>query len=504
MLAHEEIAQRLNLDPSVVFDVMNVCQTASNIMHLSREARKAIQQGLLVEINRAGHKLPKFLLDIAKFQQLSIELKDGEDAMQSAVAARIGEDDKQVHSSLWRRFLYDYAAILESEELEENFSSYTSHVRPIYIYDRSLRKRVYGHDHSTLSQLTSELVDEFSKKCINKNASMEEILELKKEFCSRLGLKTEDAVSKCIVISAKKGGVGKSAMTTGLAGALALTASRPYKVLIIDVDNQGSTSHLVAKRDRSGRKMFTESPSIFDVLRASKNIDGRDGKTVEHYNETLRNALSETAIPNVHILAAKDDPFDSQYSLGLRNSEREIRPSELRHVVDDAMKVGGYDFVIIDSRPDLHTSSKLALAAADMVINVMRPSGEDREAFCGYLLEVAVDVIPEIFGGESWRMPPMKIIFNQVNKKISQQRVNIDIINTALISSGSFASSFNSLILENQVISSSSSIDYSIWSVPREYVSSVSAKNLGAFRAQFTNIALEIEDEALSERKHQA
>lgn len=502
MLVHEQIAQRLDLDPSVVFDVMNVCQTPANIMHLSRDARKAIKQGLLIEIQRAGHKIPKFLLDIAKFQQLSLELKDGEDALQGAVSAKIGDDDKQVHSSLWRRSLFDYEAMLESEELEENFSNYTSHVRPIYIYDRELRKRVYGHDYSTLSQLTTEMVDEFGKKCASKNASMEEVLELKKEFCSRLDLKPSDAKSKCIVVSAKKGGVGKSAIATGLAGALALTSSRPYKVLIVDVDNQGSTSHLVAKRDSNGRKMFTHCPSIFDVLRTSKNIDGRDESTTKLYKDTLNDALVATSIPNVHILAAKDDPFDSQYSIGLRNSEKEIRSSELRHVIDDAMKIGGYDFVIIDSRPDLHTSSKLALAAGDMIVNVMRPSGEDREAFCGYLLELAVDVIPEIFSGESWRMPPMKVIFNQVNKKLNQQRMNIDVINTALAQSGNFASSFNAVILENQVISSSSSIDYSIWSVPREYVSNVSAKNLGAFRAQFTNIALEIEDVALSERRN--
>ena len=501
MLKHDEIAQKLNIEPSIVFGVMNVCQTPANVTHLSREARKAIKQGLLIEIQRAGHKLPKFLLDIAKLQQLSEELKDGEAALQSAVSAKIGDDDKQVHSSLWRRFLFDYEATIESEELEETFSSYKSGVRQIYTYDRGLRKRVYGYDNSTLAQLTEDMVDEFGNSSCNKNASMEEVLELKKEFCKRLGLKTSDSKSMCIVASAKKGGVGKSAIATGLAGALALTSSRPYNVLIVDIDNQGSTSHLVAKRDSSGKKMYVNSPSIFDVLRASKNIDGRDESTKELYIDTLNRALVETAIPNVHILAARDDPFDSQFSIGLCNSERNIKASELRHVIDDAMEIGGFDFVIIDSRPDLHTSSKLALAAGDLVVNVMRPSGEDREAFCGYLLEVAVDVIPEIFSGESWRMPPMKVIFNQVNKKLVQQRMNIDVINTALAVSGNFAESFNSVILENQVISSSSSIDYSIWSVPREYVSNVSAKNLGAFRAQFTNVALEIEDYALSLNK---
>ena len=498
MLIQEEIAKKTGVNSSLIFDIMNVCQTPNNVVHLGRDARAVVTPNLLREIKEYVNRIPSFLVDIAKLNTLATVIKNSEERLQGSVAERLGDDDKQVSSSLWRRFLFDYELTIEAEELDDAFSNYQSAARPLYIYDRGLRKRVYGYENSALSQLTTELVDEFSKDVGGKNASMEEVLNLKRKFCSMLDLKTSDAKKTVLNICAKKGGVGKSAVTTGIAGALALTSSRPYKVLVVDVDNQGSTTHLLAKRDGAGKKMYAKRPSIFDVLVASKSIDGRDDATKNAYSATLQEALVETSIPNVHIIQADGTPFDQRFKIGKTNSDTEIRSLELKHVIGDAMRLHGYDFVLIDSRPDLHTSSKLAIAAADTMISVMRPSGEDREAFVGYLSEIAIDVLPEIIDGENWKLPQVKVIFNQVNKKLAQQRYNIDVINSGLKAAGGWATSFNAVILENQVISSSSSIDYSIWSVPREYVSNISAKNLGSFRAQFTNIALEIEDMVLS------
>ena len=499
MLIQEDIAYRTGVSSSIVLDIMNVCQTQNNVVHLSREARAAVSRQLLGAIKEYVNQIPPFLIDIAKLHALADVIKSSEDRLQDRVAQKLGDDDKQVSSSLWRRFLYDYELTIESEELEDAFSNYQSAARPIYIYDKSMRRRVYGHDNAVLTQLTSELIEEFADDVGGKNASMDEVLCLKKKFCDKLGLCTSAAKDTTLTVCAKKGGVGKSAITTGIAGALALTSSRPYKVLVIDIDDQGSTTHLLSKRDANGRKMFSSAPSIFDVLVSSKSIDGRDSSTTDAYNKVLKSAMVETSIPNVHIIQASSlpFPFDKSFKIGRTNSDSEIKALELKHVIEDAKKINGYDFVIIDSRPDLHTSSKLAIAAGDVLISVMRPSGEDREAFVGYLSEVAVDVLPEIIDGDNWKMPKLKIIYNQVNKKLAQQRFNIDVINSALHVAGGWSSSFNAVIFENQVISSSSSIDYSIWSVPREYVSNISAKNLGAFRAQFTNIALEIEDAVL-------
>lgn len=150
---------------------------------------------------------------------------------------------------------------------------------------------------------------------------------------------------KTIAVMANKGGVGKTGITLGLAGA---AAHRGLAVLVIDLDPQGNaTSHL---KTRKGRM------SLADVLASP-------------IPETFVDAISicdwDASIGEVDVLPSHPDiiRFDA-WSPGRSTTK-------LRRAMKD---VEGYDLVLIDCPPSLGALTREALTAANKALIVTTPS----------------------------------------------------------------------------------------------------------------------------------
>ena len=141
-----------------------------------------------------------------------------------------------------------------------------------------------------------------------------------------------------VALVSKKGGVGKTTSTVNLAAAL---ASRGRRVLVVDLDSQGSaTLSLGLSRGQAAR-------SAADLLLGG--VSAAD-------------CVQATSTPNLDLIPASADLIHADFELGsLRTKERRLRDR-----LGDLP--AAYDFVFIDCSPGLTLLPINALVAADRFI----------------------------------------------------------------------------------------------------------------------------------------
>lgn len=146
-------------------------------------------------------------------------------------------------------------------------------------------------------------------------------------------------------VSTNKGGVLKTSITTNLAGALA----KKHRVLIVDTDNQGNC--LLS----FGKNPDEQKNTIYDVL--------------------VHRLPAEKAIVNVHknidILPANDDMAFFEFDV-LSESKRYPRPFRLLRDQLAPIKEK-YDYVLVDTPPNLGLAQANVLSFVDRVLIPFQP-----------------------------------------------------------------------------------------------------------------------------------
>ncbi len=135
-----------------------------------------------------------------------------------------------------------------------------------------------------------------------------------------------------IVLANNKGGVAKTTTTVNLAYALARNG---YKVLVIDVDAQSNTTYTLLGR-------LVEENTLFDVL-----IDGKD----------LHDVIIHTKEPNLDIAP-------SSINLSAADLLMASAPGRERKLTRALSRIDTYDYVLIDTPPNLGVLTVNALIAA--------------------------------------------------------------------------------------------------------------------------------------------
>jgi chromosome partitioning protein len=143
----------------------------------------------------------------------------------------------------------------------------------------------------------------------------------------------------CIAVLSVKGGVGKSTVTLGLAGA---AWQRGLRVLVVDCDPQANATYALDPEEHP----FT----VNDVL-----ADGRPGIAAE--------AIARSQWAGVDVLS-------SERALAHRDRASES-PTRLRTTLAGAIET--YDLVLLDCPPSLGQLARGALVAADAALVVVEP-----------------------------------------------------------------------------------------------------------------------------------
>lgn len=174
--------------------------------------------------------------------------------------------------------------------------------------------------------------------------------------------------SKVVAIENEKGGVGKSTTTVNLAAALGLAG---FKVLVIDLSSQAnSTKTLLANRTVHHHQEVTHS--IFDLLTGKKDL-------------TIKRSIRLSREKNVWIIPGH------HY---MKRAEAEILPlmdshRALRRLVGDEAIAAEFDYVIIDTAPEIKFIKQLAAMASDLIVVPVLPRSYAMDGLESMIIDLA-------------------------------------------------------------------------------------------------------------------
>lgn len=146
-------------------------------------------------------------------------------------------------------------------------------------------------------------------------------------------------MGKIVAFLNQKGGVGK---TTTCVNMSAYLAEMGYKVLLIDIDQQGNaTSSVGIDKDDKNNK------TLYNVI-----ID----------DNTIEETILETSIPNLWLIPSNKDLAGAEIELVQMNNREKVIKNKLKSIKNN------YDYICIDCPPSLGLITVNTLTACDSVL----------------------------------------------------------------------------------------------------------------------------------------
>lgn len=214
--------------------------------------------------------------------------------------------------------------------------------------------------------------------------TLEDILTLRQFFAAEgaadreyLPYRPKDLPAKIIAVANFKGGVGKTSTTAHLAMSAALDG---YKVLVVDLDSQGSLTSIM------GGKVEDEWQTAFPLMakdyamnvEVENKVRARSGQTPLPLDETLsearninaRDLIQATHWPNIDLIGSQLNLYWAEFQVPVWRMQ--LRSWALWDALSNALAGEGilddYDIVLLDTPPALGYLTINALAAADILL----------------------------------------------------------------------------------------------------------------------------------------
>ena len=214
--------------------------------------------------------------------------------------------------------------------------------------------------------------------------SLDDVLRLRQHFAAEgaadreyLPYRPEGLPAKIIAVSNFKGGTSKTTTTAHLAMSAALDG---YKVLVIDLDSQGSLTSIM------GGKVEDEWQTAFPLLakdyalavQAENSVREAAGDPALPFDETLtealkvspRNLIQPTHWPNIDLLGAQLNLYWAEFQIPVWRMG--LRSWPLWDALANGLNAEGitdeYDIILLDTPPALGYLTINALAAADILL----------------------------------------------------------------------------------------------------------------------------------------
>ncbi len=214
--------------------------------------------------------------------------------------------------------------------------------------------------------------------------TLDEVLRLRAHFAAE-GSKTkeyrpyrpEGLPAKMVAVANFKGGVGKTSTAAHLAMSAALDG---YKVLVIDLDSQGSmTSILGGKVEDEWQTVFPLLARHYATALQAENRQRIDrGEDPKPLDDTLSEALKVTAPeliqkthwPNIDLIGAQLNLYWAEFQIPVWRMQG--RGWKLWDALTETLEADGildqYDLIFLDTPPALGYLTINGLAAADILL----------------------------------------------------------------------------------------------------------------------------------------
>jgi chromosome partitioning protein len=214
--------------------------------------------------------------------------------------------------------------------------------------------------------------------------TLDEVLRLRAHFAAE-GSKAKDYLpyrpaglpAKIVAVANFKGGVGKTSTAAHLAMSAALDG---YRVLVVDLDSQGSMTSIF------GGRVADEWQTVFPLLARHYGEHARAGNqarldrgeapleiddtVAEAMGRTTRDIVQKTHWPNIDLVGAQLDLYWAEFQVPVWRMA--ARSWKLWDALSDRLAADGvlsdYDLVILDTPPALGYLTINALAAADILL----------------------------------------------------------------------------------------------------------------------------------------
>ncbi len=206
--------------------------------------------------------------------------------------------------------------------------------------------------------------------------TLEEILILRTHFADE-GARSKEytpyrppgAPAKIIAVANFKGGVGKTSTAAHLAMSAALDG---YKVLVIDLDSQGSmTSIFSGVVEDEWKTAFALMACDFArEIVAERGEEGLDETLTEALRVRAQDVIQPTHWPNIDLIGAQLNLYWAEFQIPVWRMT--LRRWRLWDVLTRFLEQDGllqrYDVIVLDTPPALGYLTINALAAADILI----------------------------------------------------------------------------------------------------------------------------------------
>ena len=214
--------------------------------------------------------------------------------------------------------------------------------------------------------------------------TFDEVLRLRAHFAAEgskaknyLPYRPQGLPAKILAVANFKGGVGKTSTAAHLAMSAALDG---YKVLVIDLDSQGSMTSIMG--DKVEDEWQTAFPLLAKDYALNVEVENREravqGLAPLPFDETLaearnikaRDLIQTTHWPNIDLIGAQLNLYWAEFQVPVWRMQ--LRSWPLWDALGNALSGEGilddYDIIMLDTPPALGYLTINALAAADILL----------------------------------------------------------------------------------------------------------------------------------------